>query len=155
MSAFSGGEALERKLRELAERLGNGVAVKVGFLSGATYPDGTPAAMVAAVNEFGDPGRNQPPRPYFRNMIQLNKSSWGKMVYAALKQSDFDPEQTMEICGEIIRGQLQQSIRNFDSPALAASTIRRKGSSKPLVETGHMLNSVDFEVDTNGSEPDS
>jgi hypothetical protein len=39
-----------------------------------------------------------------------------------------------------------QSIRDLVSPALAPATVARKGFSKPLIETGHLLNSVAVEV---------
>ena len=45
-----------------------------------------------------------------------------------------------------IKGQLQQSIIETNAPPLAESTVARKGFEKPLVDTSHMLNSVDFEV---------
>ena len=44
MTSFSGGEALEKKLAELAERLGESKTLRVGFLEGATYPDGEVSA---------------------------------------------------------------------------------------------------------------
>ncbi|WP_423786270.1 hypothetical protein [Klebsiella aerogenes] len=52
----------------------------------------------------------------------------------------------MQKVGEIIKGQLQNSIRQLTDPPLAQSTIEQKGSDKPLILTGHMLNSVDYEV---------
>ncbi len=51
--AFTGGAALEAKLREIAEKAGAPKAVRVGFLENATYPDGTPVALIAATNEYG------------------------------------------------------------------------------------------------------
>ena len=48
--------------------------------------------------------------------------------------------------GQGISGQLKQSIVDTNEPPLAASTIARKGFAKPLVDTGHMLQSVDYEV---------
>jgi len=48
--------------------------------------------------------------------------------------------------GELIQGELQGSIRDLTSPALAASTVRAKGFDKPLIDSGVMLRSVDFEV---------
>lgn len=47
MTTFSGGAALEAKLSELAEKLGDGKTLRVGFLEGATYPDGQSVPMVA------------------------------------------------------------------------------------------------------------
>ena len=44
---------LSDRMRELADRLGNGKVLKVGFLNSETYPDGTPLAYVAAIQEFG------------------------------------------------------------------------------------------------------
>lgn len=59
---------LRRRLEGIARGLESGKTLKVGFLEGATYPDGTPVAKVAAVNEFGGtidvPAREQ--TLYFR-----------------------------------------------------------------------------------------
>lgn len=51
--AFSGGAALEAKLREIAAKAGAPKTVRIGFLEDATYPDGTPVALIAATNEYG------------------------------------------------------------------------------------------------------
>jgi hypothetical protein len=40
-------------LASIEASLGSNPTLKVGFLSGSTYPDGTSVAMVAAVNEWG------------------------------------------------------------------------------------------------------
>ena len=45
-----------------------------------------------------------------------------------------------------IKGQLQESIVDLKDPPNKASTLKHKAGSNPLVDTGHMLNSVDFEV---------
>lgn len=124
---------------------GGAGSVRVGFLEKATYPDGKSVASIAAVNEFGGSG---PPRPFFRNMIKANAPSWGDDVGKVLKATNFDASRTLGLMGERIVGQLRQSIRDLTSPPLAPSTVRRKGFSKPLVETGVMLNSADYEVST-------
>lgn len=59
---------LKQRLEAIARGLESGKMLKVGFLEGATYPDGTPVAKVGAVNEFGGeievPAREQ--TLYFR-----------------------------------------------------------------------------------------
>ena len=52
---LSGGDALEAKLKQLAEKITKASTLEVGFKEGAVYPDskGTPVAMVAAIQEFG------------------------------------------------------------------------------------------------------
>lgn len=120
--------------------------LKVGFLKGATYPDGTRVPMVAADNEFGNPANNQPPRPFFRNAISESSSSWSESVQKLMASSDGDVDQVLLLAGELIADGVRESIRKLDSPALSPYTIKRKGFSKPLIETSHMLNSVDYEV---------
>lgn len=146
MSSFSGGDALERKLAEMAEKLGEGKVLRVGFLENATYPDGQQVAMVAATNEFGNPANNQPPRPFFRNMIADNKDNWPDDIGRIAQATGFDGEQTLGLMGEHIKGQLQQSIRELMEPPLSPVTIEKKGFDKPLIDTGHMLNSVDYDI---------
>lgn len=137
---------VERALGDIARRLGDGGTVRVGFLEGATYPDGTPVAMVAAIQDFGAPRAGIPPRPFFRNMVAAKSPSWPAAVEANLKKTSYDVDKTLALVGEGIAGQLRQSIVDTNEPPLAPSTIRAKGSSKPLVDTGHMLASVDYEV---------
>ncbi|NWC11933.1 hypothetical protein HX776_24405 [Pseudomonas agarici] len=186
--SFHGGEALQKYLDNIAKNLTKGDALKVGFLENATYPDGTPVAMVAAVNEFGGtieiPERTQdlhfkyndrtdeishrfarkdksnfvqtvtipahkitvPPRPYFRNMITAKSPAWGSEMSRLMRANEYDAGVTLAQMGERIKGQLQQSIVDLKDPPNKASTLRQKAGSNPLVDTGHMLNSVDYEV---------
>ena len=146
MASFTGGTALQRKLTEIAKQIESASSVRVGFLEDSTYDDGTQTAYVAALNEFGDPDHNQPPRPFFRNMIAANQGGWGAALGKTLKASNFNTEQAFSLMGDGMKGQLQKSIQQLDSPPLSPKTIARKGFSKPLIDTGHMFNSVDYEV---------
>ncbi|WP_262504715.1 phage virion morphogenesis protein [Serratia liquefaciens] len=143
---LSGGGELERKLKEMMDRLGEGTLLRVGFLENATYPDGEYVATIAASNEFGNPGNNQPPRPFFRNMIAANSPAWPLEVGKVVKAADFDGKKTLQLMGERIKDQLQGSIRELVEPPLSPYTIKKKGFDKPLIDTGHMLNSVDYDV---------
>lgn len=181
-----GGDKLQQYLDRLLARVSSAQAVKVGFLEGATYPDGTSVPMVASVQEFGGsmqiPERTQdlnfkvnantgksrfakadkanfaqtvtipahtvtiPARPFFRTMLDQKASGWGAQAGKALRGSDFNAKVALGRMGELIQGQLQGSIRDFTNPALTPSTIRAKGFDKPLIDTGVMLRSVDYEV---------
>lgn len=144
MATLSGGDALTKKLEEIARSMGGG-SVSVGFMEGATYPDGTPVAAVAFWNEYGN-GRGSPPRPFFRNMIADESPTWARKMAGAAKAYQYDASKVFAIMGEEIKGALQQSINNFTTPALAQSTKDRKGHDKPLIETSHMINSISYEV---------
>lgn len=144
MATLKGGDRLRETLQRMVGAISTGRAVKVGFLSGATYPDGKPVAMIAAFNEFGT--GTSPPRPFFRNMIREKKAEWGPAIGKLLVANNYDGILTLEQTGAAVAGQLRKSIVDLVDPPLAPSTIRRKGFDKPLVWTGHMLNSIDHEV---------
>ena len=54
--------------------------------------------------------------------------------------------QVVSKLGILAKGDIQQSIVDLRDPPNAASTIRAKGSSNPLIDTGEMKNSVDYET---------
>ncbi len=147
LATLTGGDKLTARLAELAKSVTKSATLSVGFLEGATYPDGTSVPLVAAVQEFGAPARNIPPRPFFRNMIAQRAESWPDAVAALLETNDYDATQTLMQTGEGIKGQLQQSIKDTNSPPLAPATIAKKGFSKPLIDTGVMINSIDYKVE--------
>lgn len=122
-------------------------SVSIGFDADKKYPDGTPVAKVAFWNEFGVPSRNQPPRPFFRNMIAEKSPEWPDMIADLAKKNNLDGKKTMGQIGEIIAGQVKESINNFSSPALSPKTIKQKGFDKPLIDTGIMVDSVVSKVE--------
>ncbi len=144
---FKGSEKLQKTLEQMAERAGEAKSVEVGFMEGATYPDGTPVAMVAAIQNFGAPAAGIPARPYFSTMVKKKSPGWGVALAANLKQVHYRAQPALARMGEGIKGQLQASIRELNSPPLNPETIKRKGFSKPLIDTGHMLNSAEYAVD--------
>lgn len=145
---IKGGQKARKALDDLSAKLNKAGTLKVGFLENATYPDGTKVALIAAIQNFGAPSRGIPPRPFFSDMVATKSPGWPKAMAALMVQHNFDARIVLDLMGQGIAGQLRQSIIDTNSPPNAPATIRRKGSSKPLVDTGHMLASVDYEVDT-------
>ncbi len=192
---MTGGDKLQRYLQEIASNLatlGTNPSVRIGFLEGSIYDDGTPVAQIAAINEFGATINREPssvtiyripksgggflrggkfvkrrlksavasthavgaysitipPRPFFRNMIKAKAPTWGDDIAKVLKASTYNVERTLKNMGELISGQLRQSIRDTNSPPNAPSTIARKKAAKPLVDTRFMFNQVDYETST-------
>lgn len=127
--------------------------VKVGFIDGATYPDGTQVAMVAASNEYGRPENNQPPRTFFRNAISEHSEEWGDTVARGL-MAGLPVEQVLEVVGAQIQGDVQESIATLIDPPLSPTTLhirrtrkdRRTDSTKPLVDSKVMIGDVNYEV---------
>jgi hypothetical protein len=146
VAIVKGGDKLPKALAELGKMVTKAAKLRVGFLEKARYPDGTPVAMIAAINEYGAPSRGQPPRPFFRRMISAKQNEWAPAIADLLKSNGMDAEKALELAGAAIAGQLRQSITDLVDPPLAPSTIAKKGFDKPLIDTGQMLSSVDHEV---------
>lgn len=145
--SISGGAGVEKALLDIAKRIDKAGTLRVGFLEGATYPDGTSVPMVAAIQNFGAPAAGIPARPFFSNVVASGKETWGDDIAKIAKATDYDGDKVLHLMGERIRGQVQQSIRDTNTPALKPATAARKGFPKPLIDTSVMINSVDYEVD--------
>lgn len=118
-------------------------SVRVGVLENATYPDGTPVAMVAFWNEYGT--KTSPVRAFFRTTVSDQKKNWVLSVQNLMKMHD-DPKKVMGLIGEHMRGQIVQSINTWTDPPNAPYTVAMKGFQKPLVDTGQLMRSISFEV---------
>jgi hypothetical protein len=79
-------------------------------------------------------------------MIADKSPGWGAQLGAAVRANDYNAEKSLNAMGLLIKDQLQESIRSLKDPPNAPSTIKRKGFDSPLIDTGTMLNSVDYEV---------
>ena len=118
-------------------------SVRVGVLENATYPDGTPVAMVAFWNEYGT--RTSPVRAFFRTTVSEQKKNWVLSVQNLMKMHN-DPKRVMGLIGVHMQEQIVQSINTWSDPPNSAYTIAKKGFDKPLVERGIMMRSIKSEV---------
>ena len=121
---ISGGDKLQAKLKELADGLAKGALLRVGFLEGATHTHSDlPMAAIAAIQEFGAPAAGIPPRPFFRNMVAQYSGDWGEQLAEQFKVADYDSWQALFVMGLALRGELQQSMTDLDSPPLSPVTL--------------------------------
>ncbi len=176
MAKLTGGKKFQQALDQLAKKISKPGTLRVGFLENAKYPNGMPVAAVAAIQEYGAPKAHIPPRPFFRSLINAKEKEWAIGIGNVLKQSNYDVDLTLRLTGDLIKGQLQQSIRDTNTPALSQTTLmlrkmfgnhpelirgrdvleaRRRVkagestsgvSMKPLVWTGYMISRVDYEI---------
>ena len=111
--------------RRINERTGS-------FLSGGRFVK-KGKSNFATTHETRGYMHSQPPRPFFRNMIAEHKGEWGGQIAKLLKASDYDASVVLDRMGFKIERQLQNSIKALTTPPLARSTVRAKGSDKPLI----------------------
>lgn len=103
-------------------------------------------AMAAAeLNEFGSPGGMIPARPAITGWAADNqdgvvRAMRGEMeaAYKARK----NPIQRLDQLAQVCAGDIQGNIAAGIDPPNAESTVRRKGSSTPLIDTGAFRSSI-------------
>ena len=142
----TGGKKLQRLLREAGK--GGVSGVKVGFFSTAKYGDkrGTPVAAVAAWNEFGT--KNIPERPFFRNALAESERGVSNILAKGIDTKKMVVDERLAgRVGAYVQGEIQESITALKEPPNAPETVRRKGSSDPLLDTETLRNSVAWEVE--------
>lgn len=133
------------ELKKLAD-----MEVAVGFQGDETYDDGTTIAEVAAYNELGS--SSTPARPFMRQSFEKH----GNELQAACEQvnrvlaSGGSLEEALNQLGVMAKALIQEQIVNGEFAANAASTIKKKGSDKPLIDTGTMRQSVNYVIRKRG-----
>lgn len=142
------GKKLQKILKELADK-----EVRVGFQQGkATEEDGTDVCDIAAWNELGTV--NMPSRPFLRMSVDDNSDKINSFM-SAQKRSIIKGEPANRILKKIgifQKDLIQEKITEGSFAPNAPSTIKAKGSSKPLIDTGRMRQSVNFEIKQKGSD---
>lgn len=134
-----------RELQKMTE-----MEVRVGFQGDEKYEDGTTIAEVAAHNELGS--SDTPERPFMRQSFENHESELQAACDAAnrLVSSGGSADQALQQIGVVAKGLVQDEIVNGGFAPNAESTIKKKGSEQPLIDTGTMRQSVNFVVKRRG-----
>lgn len=134
--------------------------VEVGFFQTARYPDGTPVTSVALWNELGTRPRrgsrgrkrtrqwHSVPRPFMRRATPGIRRRVRLVLKQAVRSGQpFKIDRTLaSLVGLAAQAEIIQSINTFRNPGNRPATIKRKGSSHPLIDTGTMKQATTFKV---------
>lgn len=139
------GKKYFRELKKMTD-----MEIQVGFQGDQKYEDGTSIAQVAAINEFG--ASDIPERPFMRQSFENHEGELQAACDAAqrLVSSGSSAEQALQQIGVVAKGLVQDEIVNGGFVPNAESTIKKKGSEQPLIDTGTMRQSVNFVVKRRG-----
>jgi len=140
-------------LRDLEKK-----AVKVGFPKGGkpnrgdnnklkNYTGISEIASVAFFNEFGT--RNIPDRPFIRPMFTESKTELYTLksrLYKQLLKGRITVIQYFNLLGLWGKSDIQKRIVRIRTPQNSDRTQQIKGFDNPLIWSGQMKNSVQYEV---------
>jgi len=145
----------DRALQVAIKELSNNKVGRVGWFENSRYPDkdATQVAFVAAQNEYGNPNKNIPARPFMRPTIAAQQNTWKKVAEQGARnilKGNQTSGDALEMLGLKAAGDIRKTISKILTPPLAPSTIQARlaryadkqtvGSlTKPLIDTGLMF----------------
>jgi hypothetical protein len=140
-------------IRKEIEQLGS-LGIKAGIVEGSGEQDGVPIAEYAAYNEYGVPGKGKklwriPPRKFIRGWVENNRAeieATQEKLFKRVSEGKLDAETATKRLGQFAQDGIKSYIRDGDFVPNSEKTIRLKKSSRPLIDTGTMRNSVRYEV---------
>jgi hypothetical protein len=131
--------------------------VLVGVPAGAKdEDDGTPVAMIAAVNEFGLPEHNIPERSFLRGGIRRGIPKFNRVNEDSLRKvvrGEMTVATAIEKLGVVATGEVKREFvaGNFQplKPATIAARKRKfgKASTRPLIASGNLRQSITYVLD--------
>ena len=136
-------------LMESVAGLSEPTSIAVGVLErDAQTEDGAVTVLdVGTWNEFGTVGI--PSRSFIRDWVDGNRKRAQGILKKLLQRviaGELTEDAALEQFGAWAKGEIQVRIARGVPPPNAASTVKRKGSSTPLIDTGILRSSIDYEV---------
>lgn len=138
-------KGLKHFMREMREA--DRAYVTVGVHEGERNIEGANIAEYAAANEYGT--ENIPSRPFMRTAFDENTGAIQKDMAGLVNMAKRGGSvvQGLRVVGEKHQQRIQRTIKGRDFlPKLAESTVKAKGSTKTLIDSGAMVNSIRYVV---------
>lgn len=124
-----------------------GLGVPLVYVGVRGQADGE-LATIAAANEFGTRDGHVPERSFLRSTVDENRAEYAKALGQVLEGVIDGRSATpgLQRIGVRAKADVQRKIRAIKTPPNAPSTIRQKGSRNPLIDTGRLRQSIDYEI---------
>lgn len=144
-----------KELLKRSQEIKNG-RVRVGVLSDAKVEgEDFTLAELAAVHEYGTEDGRIPERSFLRTTFDDQREQMvelGKKLVDAVLTGRMTTEQALGLLGAKLASAVKARIIGRVPPPNKPATIERKGSDKPLIDTGRLLNSITWSVDVGGED---
>lgn len=144
MRIFGLQQAQDAIKKELS-KLGGLKVATVGIHEDAgAVPDGAMSmATLGAIQHFGND--RIPARRWLDVGVESGTSEYLAIIQEGIA-AGLTEDKILEQIGAVAQGVTQEYIRDLKDPPNAPSTIKKKGSDNPLVDTGALMQSVTYKV---------
>ena len=113
------------------------------------HEGGINMATLLALHVLGAPSRGIPQRDPLRPPLIANAQRYSDLLALGLKNAlanGTDPKLVYEKIGIVAANDVKDYFITGNFKALSEKTIKAKGSSKPLIDTSELRNSISYEV---------
>lgn len=133
-------------LRETAAAGGIAATVGVHEAEGATtYPSGQTVAEVAHLHEYGT--RDMPARPWLsEGMAVADVEGASRRAVEGIISGKQTAAQALGKAAESVAVAVREELPDLPLAPLAESTVEKKGSATPLVDTGELREAITARV---------
>ncbi len=136
----------KRIMRSIRAMAGRGASVGIHANEAQRTETGSLSnVQLGVVHEFGAPEAGIPERSFLRSSFDANRRKYETILTKGAKRiagGRDRAERVLGIAAEVAVADVINTINAGVPPANAPSTVRRKGSSKPLVDTGQLKASI-------------
>jgi hypothetical protein len=145
------------QLEELLKQIGGEYVTRVGILGSdaGTVHDaesGLTNSQLGVIQEFGSESRNIPARSFLRMPLETKQKELVDSLGSGMvkdKMEKGDIQGIYRLLGEVGAGIVREAFPTSgygNWQPNAPSTIAKKGSSKPLIDTGVLSRSITYDV---------
>lgn len=140
--------AYEKNLQQFKDSV-----VKAGILAkdgSQNHSEGITVFQIGMIHEFGVPEKNIPRRSFIRVPIENNIKEITKLIennHKLVSENAMSAKVALDRIGIKAQNTIKESFRNNDWKPLKRATVKRKGSSRPLIDTGQLIGSISYIVE--------
>ncbi|CAM0010940.1 tail completion or Neck1 protein [Vibrio phage K367 g1] len=135
-------QQVQNRIRKEIEKIAKNKTVLVGIHEDAPPLEGEDITMaqLGAVLHFGN--QRIPARPWLDVGVRSGSADYLDII----ENNSDDLDNALNMIGNIAVGKVQQYMTELQDPPNAPSTVKKKGSSNPLIDTGALRQSVTYSI---------
>jgi len=149
MKYFKDIKLKELSLQKILEKMNKTPHVAVGILQDEKVEGSFSITDLAATHEYGSSDGRIPARSFIRSTFEAKQKKYAKLISDLQSKIIFKNltiKQALLTLGEVVSKDMVATINRGIEPTLKPGTIKRKKSTKPLVDTGRLKGSITHEI---------
>jgi len=106
-------------------------------------------AELGIIHEWGAPEKGIPERSFMRSTMSEERENLGRLSktqIALCLEGNTSPHDVFATIGVYLQGKIVEKITDGEFEPNNENTVKRKGSSKPLIDTGQLRGAITYEV---------